>query len=521
MSSAEVAGMPPNAAAGETAVSPRPGDRWLSRVLLGGALLVGTLLIALDLALERSPGSLLPVLLCGAAVVWLLTRRARLPEREPERTLARILVPLACLLRLGFLAAFYSLEQANGLNTVGLDAGLFLRWGRIVAAHLPTWYDITPYHLAGTYDIGFHYFLGLALWALGGNLLAVHTILAFAGTFGCFLLWQVSRPLLGDKAVWPAFLLAVSPLGIYLASSDLMKDALLTFFFLLTLWAAQQVLQGRYRRGLSILALVVGFTGARLIRAYVGMLLEAGVVGIPLIISMLRRPRLVSVRAIARPLAIVALLFGSTEAVLMIARQPPVAKQIVSMGLAVPQNDQLLSGPLGSVERSVFSSRGEATNGAETLAADWTKIPSGFRQRLQHHAFDIVRRTYGPFLWSPVRVDHLQHFLIGNWSSYLDSVLWYWAWPFGLCGAWLLIRRRQWDGWFVAAVVVCFSALLLIFHISYRQRGSNLMPLLLTAACFGWLHLTRRARRAVLLVQGSVLVVLAAGYWILRSSAGL
>jgi hypothetical protein len=500
-----------------------PRERWGDLFLFAGTVLVLALLAALDVSLEPFPAAAAIVVVCGGAVALLLTRRAPLASSEPERTIGRILVPLACLLRLAYLVGWYSLAQARGLETVGSDAGMYLDWGRVISRHMPAFHDITTYSQAGTYDIGFHYFLGLALWALGGNLLAIHIVLAFLGAFTCFLLWQVSRPLVSEKAVWPAFLLAVSPLSVSIAGSDLMKDGLLTLFFLLALWGGQQIYARSGRSLAGAIALITGFASCRLIRSYVGLVLEAGLIGLPIAVTLFRRPRRTALSAIARPIALLVLLFAGTEAALTAARQPPLAKQILAMGMDVPNNDRLLSGPLGRVEQSAVSrvprKSGAETPRAETFAADSSKIPAGLRERLRHHGFDIVRRLYGPFLWVPARANQVETFLIGNWASYLDSPLWYWAWPFGLCGAWFLIREKRWDGWFVAAVVLSFTVLLLVFQISYRQRGSNLVPLLLVAACVGWVKVGTRARRTVLILQGSVLAALAAAYWIVRASA--
>jgi hypothetical protein len=132
---------------------------------------------------------------------------------------------------------------------------------------------------------------------------------------------------------------------------------------------------------------------------------------------------------------------------------------------------------------------------------------------LTHYGFDLLRRIYGPFLWTPPTRDHLFHFFIGNWPAYLEVGLWYVVFPFGLCGLLPLIRPHRWDGWLIASVVGMLFAVLFAFQVSHRQRTSNLLPLMAIAATAGWLWATPRIRKTVLALQGAIVILLASAYW--------
>jgi hypothetical protein len=501
---------------------------WSNRLLLAACLLVAIVLAALDLGLVGSFSAVV-FLLAGAGVAGLIWKDSEWPSGEPHRWIAQILIPLAFSLRGLLLAVAFSIEQADNLSTIGVDAAYFLHWGSRIAEFLPSYYDVSSYYLAGTYDIGFHYFLGFALWISGGDLLAVHTLLALFGAFCPYLLWQVGKPILKERAVWPALLLALSPLSVYLATVDLVKDGLLTFVFLLTFWAAQQILEGRVRRGWAPVLLVIGFLSARLIRSYVGLALEVGLLAFPLLFLVWRRSadRDRRRRLLSR-VAILAVLFIGTEGALK-AMGEPFAFQVVFANVNwLSGKRQAFLGSEGRFEAllsrraSLSGFRGGREFGDSLLEeGQWLRPVEPATPKRANYVLEVVRRTYGPYLWTPPTEDHMFHFLIGNWPAYLDTLLWYWAFPFGVCGAWFLVLKRRWDAALIAGFVLLFVLLLFIFNVSYRQRGSNLMPLLLIAAVTGWSQASRSLKKTILLVQAAAILLLAASYWLIRISAGL
>ena len=498
---------------------------WSNRLLLAACLLVAIVLAALDMGLVGSFSAVV-FLLAGAGVAGLIWKQSDWPSSEPHRWIAQMLIPLAFALRGLLLAVAFSIEQAGNLATIGVDAAYFLHWGAKIAEFLPSVYDVSGYYLAGTYDIGFHYFLGFALWISGGDLLAVHTLLAIFGAFCPYLLWLVGRPILKERAVWPALLIALSPLSVYLATVDLVKDGLLTFVFLLTFWAAQQILDGKYRRGWAPALLVIGFASARLIRSYVGLALEAGLLAFPLLFLFWRRfPNLDQRRRLLSRVAILALLFVGTEGALR-AMGAPFAFQAVFANVNWLSDKRMAF--FGSAGRfdALLLHRGSGSGGVAVWGnllgeKQWLQPVEPSTPRRAHYVLEVVRRTYGPFLWTPPTRDHMFHFLIGNWPAYLDSLLWYWAFPFGVCGAWFLVLKRRWDAALIASFVLFFILLLFVFNVSYRQRGSNLMPLLLIAAVTGWSQASRSLKKTILWLQAGAVFLLAASYWLIRIRAGL
>jgi hypothetical protein len=501
---------------------------WSNRLLLAVCLLVAIVLTALDLGLVRSFSAVV-FLLVGAGAAGLIWKQSEWPSGEPHRWIAQILIPVAFSLRGLLLAVAFSMEQADNLSTIGVDAAYFLHWGTRIAEFLPSYYDVSSYYLAGTYDIGFHYFLGFALWISGGDLLAVHTLLALFGAFCPYLLWQVGKPILKERAVWPALLLALSPLSVYLATVDLVKDGLLTFVFLLTFWAAQQTLEGRFRRGWTPALLVVGFLSARLIRSYVGLALEVGLLAFPIFFLLWRRfPNLDQSRRFLSRVAILAVLFIGTEGALRAMGEPFAFQVVFSNANWLSDKRKAFFGSEGRFEALLFRRgslsgvRGRPEISGSLLGEEqWLQPVEPPTPRRAHYVLEVVRRTYGPFLWTPPTEDHKFHFLIGNWPAYLDTLLWYWAFPFGVCGAWFLVLKRRWDASLIAGFVLLFLLLLFIFNVSYRQRGSNLMPLLLIAAVTGWSGASRSLKKTILLLQAAAVFLLAASYWLIRIRAGL
>jgi hypothetical protein len=493
-------------------------------LLFAFCLLVVVLLTALDLGLLGSVAA--PVcILIGGCIAWVTWRRTEYPTEQPYRWIAQALIPLAFALRGMFLIASFSMEQAINLPTIGSDAGSYLYWGSRIAQSLPVFLNVSPGSLAGTLDIGFHSFLGFALWLSGNDLLAVHTLLVLAGTFSPFLLWQISKPLLGRQAVWPGFLLAVSPLAIYLASVDLVKDALLTFFFLLAFWSAQRILDRGLQSRWSMLSLIVGFLGARLIRFYVGLVLEIGLLLFPVLFLWRKRTGdgVRIPRSFSR-VAVLAVLFATAEGALWVVGEPTVIQETFINFKWVLGEQHAFLGPAGRFD-GVFGTT--TYKGSDVLASIFgedslaqlraeAERPYDATPSQKRYLLETMRKIYGPYLWTPPTRDHLFHFLIGDWSAVLDVPLWYWAFPFGICGAWLLATTGRWDGALIAGYVVTFMLLLVVFRVSHRQRGSTLMPLLLIAATFGWLNLSRSWKRAILFAQAAAVAFLAVFYWVVR-----
>ena len=193
------------------------------------------------------------------------------------------LIPGAFFLRGALAIVAYTAKAARGLTSYNVDVRSFIYWAGQVADGLPALLDIRPFHFAGTYDVGFHYFLALVLWLPGGSLLAAQVLVVLAGTLSAWLVYRIARPLVGRAAVVCGVALAIAPNAVFLASADLMKDCLLTFAFLLAIFAGQRLYDGSRIRPAWLLVLAGSFATTRSIRVYAGALLECGLVGLPLI----------------------------------------------------------------------------------------------------------------------------------------------------------------------------------------------------------------------------------------------
>ena len=491
----------------------RPGALRFSNAAVAAAIGVAISLSLLDLAWNRSV-AVAAILFLTAVVSLRVGQVRRQPSEGIWADLERGLFPFAFSLRGGVLIAAYALKQSQGLVTYNVDVKNYVFWAHQISAYLPfQLLDVRPYDLAGTYDIGFHYFLGLVFWLFRENHLAAQVLMVLAGSASAYLLYRIATPFLGRYAVIPGLILAVAPNSIYLSSVDLVKDTLLTFAFLLALRSGQLILTRANVAPGAVLALACGFVLARLIRVYVGVLLDCGLVGFPilqLILSgRLKRPG----RGVALVrIGVIAATFLVAEGGLRVAGEPFAAVEMLAMKGWLPSARMAFSGPRGRLER--LFRRGPALGSKgfeeEVEEEDPTKAAP---VSLTHYGFDLLRRIYGPFLWTPPTRDHFFQFFIGNWPAYLEVGLWYVVFPFGLCGLIPLARSQRWDGWLIAAVVAMFFALLFGFHVTHRQRTSNLLPLMAVAATAGWLWATPRIRKTVLALQGTAVVLLAAAYW--------
>ncbi len=508
-------------------VSRQRSDAKLVRVAEAAGIAAAAALIAIDIAFLRSAAVLVEVVLSAAAYRW-VSARTDWSSTAAVRDVERALLPIAFALRAIVLAVSYPIQEAGGFLVVNSDAVNYLYWAREIASRLPErLYDVRAHNLAGTWDAGFHYILGFILWLSRGDLLAAHTVFVVCGCASVWLLWRIGRPLLAEHAVWPALALAISPLAIYLASVDLMKDSLLTAAFLLGIWAGQRVLGDRKRLGTALFALAVAFLLTRTIRYYIGLVLEVGLVLTPL--ALLARDRLLrrlrgsaggfAPKSSFRPRRLFAVIavFAACEIGLFAAGEPFTIQELGTNVRWVQRQSHAFWGPRGRIEKRFAGLNGRTGEppGSELDGSRAEDGPAGPRT-LTGYAFELLRKIYGPFLWAPPTGDATFEFFIGNWPAYFDSVLWYAAMPFGLYGVWRLMRQDAWEGWFIAASILGLFALIFVFKVTHRQRSSNLMPLLLIAAATGWLSARPRLRRAIVRTQIGIVLTLAIGYWSAR-----
>ena len=462
-------------------------------VAWAGAAAVTISLAVLDLVVDHS--ALVAVLLF---LFWTAVSRIRPHEIErPWLALERALIPGAFFLRGALAIVAYTAKAARGITTYNVDVRSFIFWAGQIADGLPSLLDIRPYDLAGTYDVGFHYFLSFVLWLPGGSLLAAQVLVVLAGTLSAWLVYRIARPLVGRAAVACGVAFAVAPNAVFLASADLMKDSLLTFAFLLAILAGQRFYDGARIRPAWLLVLAGSFAVARSIRFYTGALLECGLVGLPLIAWWRARRAAAPAPAGAIPIRRIVLVFAilaGTEGVLWLAEEPPIAVEMASMVgfLKRPEARAAFLGGRGRIEAML--------DGSET----------------QRYSFELLRRFYGPFLWAPPAGDQGIQFLIGNWSAWLEAPIWYALFPFGIAGIFVLARRGRWDAQFLSATVAALFLALVGFSVSHRQRTSNLLPLLTISAMAGWQALSPVWRRRLLVAQAAVVLTLAASYWTFR-----
>ncbi|MEP6802659.1 MAG: glycosyltransferase family 39 protein [Acidobacteriota bacterium] len=482
-------------------------------VAWAGAAAVTISLATLDVIVDRSV--LVAVFLF---LFWTAVSRIRpLEVDRPWKALEGALLPGAFFLRGAFAIVAYTAKEARGIATYNVDVRAFIFWAAQIADDLPSLLDIRPYHLAGTYDVGFHYFLALVLCLPGGSLLAAQVLVVLAGTVSAWLVFRLARPILGEKAVACGLALAVAPNAIFLASADLMKDCLLTAGFLLAILAARRFYEASRVRPVWLLVLAGSFIVTRSIRVYAGALLEGGLVALPLVAWWRPWRRGASARDRATPMKIVLVLvtLAGCEGALWLAREPPIAIEMALMvgRLKQPEARAAFDGQKGRLEAML---EGASARDNGEILREGKKIEPGGRFSVRHYLFDLLRRFYGPFLWAPPGGDQGFQFLIGNWSAWLEAPIWYALFPFGIAGIFVLARRPRWDAWFVSATVAALFLALVGFSVSHRQRTSNLLPILTISAMAGWLALSPVWRRRVLVAQAGVVATLAAAYWTFR-----
>lgn len=209
-----------------------------------------------DAGLQRPPALLV-------ASSWqALTRRLSLPV---------VLFLAAALVRLASFAVFYtaSLLSGHGGHVDYSDPVVYDHWAWLVAQglRLGAWINITPSYLAGTYDVGFEYWVGF-WYALVGHHpevpRVVDALLASVVPPAVYLAGRATS--LGEQvARRAAWLLALWPLTIYWSGYDLIKDPVTWFLIAVGMLALVQRDRVRFV-GLGVLVTVVMV----LVRSYVG-----------------------------------------------------------------------------------------------------------------------------------------------------------------------------------------------------------------------------------------------------------
>lgn len=253
----------------------------------------------------------------------------------------------------------------------------------------------------------------------------------------------------------------------------------------------------------------------RTTRGYFGVLLGIALVILPTLEAVRNEGSLR--RALARDglrLASIVLMVILSETVLAALWFPLGPLSLASEVVIVQTSVAAVHGFKGRAE--VLIERGKAAEGEPVIERG--KAVEG--ERSHSRTLEIVRRVFGPYIWTPPTHGFRSALVAGDLPAYLSVLLWYWAVPFGVLGLAALVRQRRWEAWLVVMMCLLFGLTLLLFNVSHRQRDSVFLPFLLISATACWKGSSRRTRSRMLWATGVVVGTLGAVYWVLRISYG-
>jgi hypothetical protein len=434
----------------------------------------------------------------GVLLAAIFVARAARPQWKP----ALQLFELALAARLVVLTICYTARASLGLETVNPDVAGYLAWGREIAKFLPAFFDIRTLSQAATWDIGFHYVLGLEIWIFGDDPLTLLSINAIVGAAAVVALYLLLRLAKGKFPFLIASVAAFYPGLVFISGGDLFKDPWVLLAMLGGLALALRAAEKGPTAFLWALGAGLCFFILWITRFYTLPLallcLGAGAIADGWRSRSNLRSWLGRWAIVAAGIAV-----GSGAPALLI-KQPSILDESLSY-------TQVFHGPhrafLAADGRIIGRLRwGEDMQG--------NKLPVG-RLGPARIAADLVRRFYGPYLWVPPDNGSIS-LIEGSFWDYLAVPVWYVLLPLALVALSRFLLGRP-SPLAAATLLGSVMTLLLIcvFSISYRQRSSLTVPFLLLAVGLSADRFRWSAMKVPLLIQAGVILGLSALYYAL------
>jgi hypothetical protein len=449
-------------------------------------------------------------LACGIAV-WITAGRER-----PEIRLGAIIYLLGLSFRLGSSAIFQMRGAARGdVFFATPDAVMYDRWARFLATewrsgNLPT---ITEYYKAGSWEVGFQHVLGLTYLTFGESVLAGRVLVSLFGALAAVALFGVARRVVDTRtATGVSILYAIWPLSIGWASVSLLRDSLVWFLLLASVWL---IFRLEHRRWADAAALVGAFTMLRFVRPYALYVVVAGLAVAAVILLAQRRREM-----LPTAILIVAVL-GGTELFFVAAGYPSAAKTVVAYGIErwiltpIPHVEPVTEGgapPAADVGPPPGETSSESpavvTTTGDSPAAPPEPAPEPPPVAATAVGIsppsvpgNLVRITLAPYAWtwdvaSP-----------GNWQL-AGMWLWYAVLPAAAFGLLVALRRPG------PLAVIAVTGLALLIALALGGRGDAVrqremvVPVILLLAGVGLRWASTRHLRILVAVYAAWVVIL-------------
>jgi hypothetical protein len=382
-------------------------------------------------------------------------------------TAAQLFLAAAALRVTSFLI-FYSVSLATGHNgqvdftdPVWYDAwawyiGYNLRHGALV--------DIRPINLAGTYDVGFQYWVGLQYAIVGHypEVARLTSALLMACTAPAVYL-AARTTLLGEAIAKRAgWLTALWPSSLYWAGYDLIKDPVVSFLLAIFIVA---ICASTARR--LVLLGTAATTALLLVRSYVGT-------GLMLVLPLAAVLR----RAWATLLAIVVAL-AAVQALLIAGGQPPAWEIGPYTGIGIPYGSLAggasRHGSLSGVLRGELGAGAVKVEGGNDATSIFKLSPKAAAGRL---AVGLAITLFGPRpTWNDI-----MHPTV-DVGMYPGVIVWLVLMPFAALGVVRAFRSRD-------PIMLCLTILALglwvglsyVYAGVFRQREMAFLPTMILMA---------------------------------------
>ncbi|MEK6225063.1 MAG: hypothetical protein AABM40_02075 [Chloroflexota bacterium] len=398
-------------------------------------------------------------------------------------------------------------DYADG-GLLGPDAQVYLVRSRFLA---DSGFRLdSPFAFFGSVDIGAYYLFGVVQAIFGPHLLALEVLNASLSALVAPVAFAWGRQTVPRHAGLIAGVAAFSPSFVVGSTADLLKDPAVILATMLVVWAASRLLRGAPdERTIGWIGLLVfGLAFLHVTRFYVAAYLEAGLlvaVGVGVVRNRadhMWRKRLGTVGAAILLAEAICAAGGWQVSPVELVMQVRYVAATPAMQEATPATQE------------ATPALQEATPGATTSS---TPFPQ--------KAIDVGRRVFGPFVWiAPSRFE-LRYLLLADFDLYPDTLLWYFILPAVAAGILMTIASLRQNPktspelGHVALFLALYLAQYLAINVSYRQREDVLLLMLPFVPTGARWVLSRRWGQLLYVGYWALLLTVAAGHLILRTTA--
>lgn len=437
-------------------VSRLDGTSLRSSVLLS---FVGLVILALASWLEGQGSASFLATGAVTALVFFLLWRFSSPD---ERRFVTAIFSTGFFLRLLALVFFHTLSVKLGYHGFlsQFDAKSYDNFAMFIVRgwHRGEFIDLRSWNLAGTWDIGYYYFLAALYYLFGHSTLLGKAVNCLLGALLPIVIFHLVKSIFSKQvASYSAFLVAIFPNLVYWSAYDLMKDTLAALLLYLSVFFALKV---EKKSLVYPVLLVLSLTFLRLNRFYIGTILT-GLVMIFFLVKMWREKR------IYQHVIVFFVLLLAVEAFLVYGLRFP--------SFIMPLKSEIPTYFGGKTVTKLVKPESESFKGIKAFIAYFLKNPGQFAKQLI--AGGVVF-TIGPFAWVVPSSFSWDAFLFpGMW-------LWYLLIPFALYGL-VSVKKEPPVVLLLLVVMSFFFIYAFLFGGGGFRHREQIMPILLVFSAIG------------------------------------